>query len=50
MNEVSTIELQILQIIRDLKPYEKMEIKLKDNRPGEIIVTVTSNLRIEYAI
>lgn len=50
MSNLSQAELQIIQLIRELKPYEKIEIKLKDNRPGEIVCTVTSNLRIEYAI
>ncbi len=50
MSEVSSVELQIIQVIRDLRPYEKIEIKLKDNKPGEIVCTVTSNIRKEYAI
>jgi nitrate reductase NapAB chaperone NapD len=50
MNDVSIVELQIIQVIRDLKPYEKIEIKLKDNKPGEVVVIITSNKRMEYAI
>lgn len=50
MSNISPVELQILEAIRGLRPYEKMEIKLKDNRPGEIVITITSNQRIEYAI
>lgn len=50
MNEVSPVELQVIKVIRDLKPYEKIEIKLKDNRPGEVVITITSNQRLEYAI
>ncbi len=50
MNDVSPVELQIVQLIRELKPYEKIEIKLKDNKPGEVVITVTSNIRKEYAI
>ena len=50
MSEVTQAELNILQTIRELRPYEKIEIKLKDNIQGEVIVTITSNRRIEYAI
>lgn len=50
MSEVSSVELQIIKVIRELKPYEKIEIKLKDNRPGEVVITITSNQRLEYAI
>lgn len=50
MNDVSTTEMEIIMRIRELRPYEKIEIKLKENRPGEVVCTITSNLRIEYAI
>lgn len=50
MNDISAIDLEILNLIRCLKPYERIEIKLKDNKPGELIITITSNQRIEYAI
>ena len=50
MSEVSPVELQIIQVIRDLRPNEKIEIKLKDNKPGEVVITVTSNIRKEYAM
>lgn len=50
MNDISQVEFQIIQLIRELRPYEKIEIKLKDNKPGEIVCTITSNIRKEYAI
>lgn len=45
MNKVSleTLAYRIAVIMANLKPFEKIEIKLNDNSPGELSVLVTSN-------
>jgi hypothetical protein len=50
MNDISQAEFEIIQEIRSLRPYEKIEIKLKDNKQGEVVCITTSNKRKEYAI
>jgi hypothetical protein len=36
---------QILLFIRTAKPFESMEIKLNDNKPGEFSIMVKSNYK-----
>jgi len=43
LNNVSDEEFKIVTFIRSLKPYEKIEIKLNDNKIGEIAIVVTTN-------
>ena len=50
MNNITSEEFGLIERIRHLQPYEKIEIKLKDNRVGDVVVTITTNTRVEYAI
>ena len=34
-------EIQLVQILRTLKPYEKVEIKLVDNQTGKMQIIIT---------
>lgn len=37
------LAVQLVSLIGNLKPYEVIEIRLNDNKPGEISVIVKSN-------
>ena len=49
MNDLSKEEMQLVCIVRSLKPYEKIEIKLKDNMTGMIQVTITQHNQFTYS-
>ena len=38
---LSESEVKVLLLLRQLKPYEKIEIKLNDNKYGELSVVTT---------
>lgn len=50
MIKLTPEEEELIQRIRDLRPFEKIEIKLNDNRSGRIVYTQTSNVRIEFEL
>ena len=41
---------ELFELITSLQPFEKIEIKLKDNEAGNIVFTRTSTYRAEYKI
>lgn len=41
-------EKKLLDYIRNLGAYQKIEIKLNDNRHGRIVYTITTNIREEF--
>ena len=40
-------EKELVLRIRELRPFQKMEIKLMNNEGGKIVVTTTSTERLE---
>lgn len=45
---LTPFEVQLLYVVRNLKPYEKVELKLEDNRPGKISVSITTHTKEVY--
>lgn len=50
MIKLTTEEEALVLRVRDLRPFEKIEIKLNDNRLGQIVYTQTSNVRVEFEV
>ena len=48
-NNFTQEEIDLILRVRLLQPFEKIEIKLKDNK-SSVIYTVTKNSRYEYEI
>lgn len=46
--EVSQPELKIIYLIRNLKPFEKIEIKLNTNNPNEVSVITSSTTKENF--
>jgi hypothetical protein len=44
-NELSAFEAGIILVIRDLKPFERIEIRYNDSRVDEILVIKSSTVR-----
>ncbi len=47
---VTLEEYELVQKIRNLRPFEKIEIRLNENRIGQIVYTQTSNVRVEFEL
>lgn len=45
--EITQSEQELIEMIRELEPYEQIDIKLKDNKYGEVVYTKTSKIRKE---
>jgi hypothetical protein len=50
MNDFTFEEQQLIERIRGLQPYEKIEVRLKNNELGEVMYIITTNERFEYGI
>lgn len=48
--EITQAEYDLICRIRNLRPFERVEIKLDDNKMGKIAYTITSNVRITMEI
>lgn len=48
LGELSAAERSVVRTMRELKPFQKIEIKLRDNRLGEITVISTVTLREDF--
>ena len=46
--KLTAAELKVVFLMRSIQPYQKIEIKLKDNRPGQISVVSTTTLREDF--
>ena len=45
ISDLSPAELRIVLLLRTLRPYERIEIKLSDNEPGNVSIIVFSTLK-----
>jgi hypothetical protein len=48
--ELSAAERKAVMLMRELKPYQKIEIKLVDNKPGKISVVRNETLREDFPV
>lgn len=49
-DELNAAEKAVVILMRELRPYVKIEIKLKGDRMGEISVVQTSTLREDFPV
>ena len=50
IGQLSAAERSAVRQMRALKPFVKIEIKLKDNKPGEISVVSTATIREDFPV
>lgn len=43
--ELSAVERKVIILIRSLRPYDRLEIKLNKDLPGEVSITQTSTVK-----
>lgn len=49
-SELTEAEQKVIFLIRNIRPYERIEIKLNDNQKGEISVVSTSTIKEIFSL
>lgn len=49
-DEPTSEEWKLIQRIRQIRPYERIEIKINDQKPGQVVYTITSNVRVTFQV